>query len=104
MLADHTKWGVIGIASIARLDQADVLVSDTGLDAVAQETLRDAVGELILVPSTRTIDAGPGRRPVAATTTSGGHRPPAVPTDDRPGPPTRRSRRSRGSPTDGATR
>ena len=29
VLADHTKWGVIGIASIARLDQADVLVSDT---------------------------------------------------------------------------
>jgi DeoR/GlpR family transcriptional regulator of sugar metabolism len=52
VLADHTKWGVIGIASIASLDQADVLVSDTGLDAVAQETLRDAVGELILVPST----------------------------------------------------
>ena len=58
VLADHTKWGVIGIASIARLDQADVLVSDTGLDAVAQETLRDAVGELILVPSTEPSTPG----------------------------------------------
>jgi DeoR/GlpR family transcriptional regulator of sugar metabolism len=49
VLADHTKWGVIGIASIARLDQADVLVSDTGLDPVAQATIREAVGEVILV-------------------------------------------------------
>ena len=24
VVADHTKWGVIGISSIARLDQADV--------------------------------------------------------------------------------
>ena len=28
VLADHTKWGVVGIASIARLDQADILVTD----------------------------------------------------------------------------
>lgn len=49
ILADHTKWGVIGIASIARLDQADVLISDDGLDADAQGVLREAVGELVLV-------------------------------------------------------
>jgi DeoR/GlpR family transcriptional regulator of sugar metabolism len=49
VLADHTKWGVIGIASIARLDQADVLFSDAGLDPAAQEVLREAVGELVLV-------------------------------------------------------
>ena len=36
VVADHTKWGVVGIASIARLDQADVLISDTALDAEAQ--------------------------------------------------------------------
>ena len=47
--ADHSKWGVIGIASIARLDQADVLITDTGLDRAAQTTLSDAVRELILV-------------------------------------------------------
>ncbi len=51
VLADHTKWGVVGIASIARLDQADVLVSDAGLDAVALQTLRDVVGEVVLVES-----------------------------------------------------
>ncbi len=51
VLADHTKWGVIGIASIARLDQADVLVSDTLLDPGAQLTIREVVGEVILVES-----------------------------------------------------
>jgi DeoR/GlpR family transcriptional regulator of sugar metabolism len=49
VLADHTKWGVIGIASFARLDQADVLVSDTGLPAEAEAELRAQVKELVLV-------------------------------------------------------
>ncbi len=49
VVADHAKWGVIGIASIARLDQADVLISDTGLDPEAQAALRESVGELVLV-------------------------------------------------------
>jgi DeoR/GlpR family transcriptional regulator of sugar metabolism len=49
VVADHAKWGVIGIASIARLDQADVLISDAGLDAAAQAAVREAVGELVLV-------------------------------------------------------
>ena len=33
VVADHSKWGVIGISSIARLDQADVLITDAGLHA-----------------------------------------------------------------------
>jgi len=49
VVADHTKWGVIGIASIGRLDQADVLISDAGLDPEAQAVCRDAVRELALV-------------------------------------------------------
>jgi DeoR/GlpR family transcriptional regulator of sugar metabolism len=49
VLADHTKWGVIGIASIARLDQADVLFTDVDLDPAAEGVLREAVGELVLV-------------------------------------------------------
>jgi DeoR/GlpR family transcriptional regulator of sugar metabolism len=49
VVADHTKWGVVGIASIARLDQADILITDTGLDADAQAVARDAVRELVLV-------------------------------------------------------
>lgn len=49
VVADHSKWGVIGISSIARLDQADVLVTDSGLDLGARTTLAAAVGELIVV-------------------------------------------------------
>jgi len=48
VLADHTKWGVIGISSIARLDEADVLVTDDGIDDAARESLRARVGQLIL--------------------------------------------------------
>lgn len=49
VLADHSKWGIIGIASIARLDQADILISDTGLEPAAEVALRSAVGDLVLV-------------------------------------------------------
>jgi DeoR/GlpR family transcriptional regulator of sugar metabolism len=56
VLADHTKWGVIGIASIGRLDQANVLISDRALTADARATLGEVVGELVLAG-----DEGDGR-------------------------------------------
>jgi DeoR/GlpR family transcriptional regulator of sugar metabolism len=49
VVADHSKWGVIGISSIARLDQADVLISDSGLQPDARATLAAAVRELVVV-------------------------------------------------------
>ena len=49
VVADHTKWGVIGISSIARLDQADVLITDAGLGADARSILSNAVRELVVV-------------------------------------------------------
>ncbi|MEV0973395.1 DeoR/GlpR family DNA-binding transcription regulator [Microtetraspora glauca] len=48
VLADHTKWGTIGISTIARLEQADVVVSDTGLSGEARAALSEHVGELVL--------------------------------------------------------
>ncbi|WP_067179154.1 DeoR/GlpR family DNA-binding transcription regulator [Microtetraspora niveoalba] len=48
VLADHTKWDTIGISTIARLDQAHAVVSDTGLPAQAREELSEHVGELLL--------------------------------------------------------
>jgi len=47
--ADHTKWGVVGISSIGRLDQADVLVTDSGLSSEARATLETAVRSLVVV-------------------------------------------------------
>jgi DeoR/GlpR family transcriptional regulator of sugar metabolism len=51
VLADHTKWGTVGISSIAPLDAAQVLVTDVGLPAAARATLTGRVGELLVVPA-----------------------------------------------------
>jgi DeoR/GlpR family transcriptional regulator of sugar metabolism len=48
--ADHTKWGVRGLSRIARLDQAHVLVSDTGLGRDARTLLAEYIDQLVLVP------------------------------------------------------
>lgn len=50
VVADHSKWGVIGISSIARLEEADTLVTDDGLGAEARGLLDATVGELIVAP------------------------------------------------------
>jgi DeoR/GlpR family transcriptional regulator of sugar metabolism len=49
VLADHTKWGVVGLSTIASLDEASVLITDSGMEAEAREALTGRVGELILV-------------------------------------------------------
>lgn len=48
VLADHTKWGVIGLAKMAALTDANLLVSDSGLTAEARDALTGTVGELII--------------------------------------------------------
>jgi DeoR/GlpR family transcriptional regulator of sugar metabolism len=52
VVTDHSKWGVIGISSIARLDQADVLITDAGLVPEARETLEEHVRQLVIVDPT----------------------------------------------------
>lgn len=49
VVADHTKWGVIGISSMARLDQADVLITDNGISRDARQALERAVQQLVVV-------------------------------------------------------
>jgi DeoR/GlpR family transcriptional regulator of sugar metabolism len=48
VVADHTKWGIVGLSSFAELDQVDTLVSDTELPAEARSLLVDRVGQLII--------------------------------------------------------
>jgi len=48
VLADHTKWETVGIATIADLDDADILVTDAALPAPARSILAEHVGELII--------------------------------------------------------
>lgn len=50
VVADHTKWNVVGLASIAPLDRVDVLVTDSGLPQEARRALVGTVGELVVVP------------------------------------------------------
>src|SRR3954466_2688238 len=60
VLADSSKWGVIGISSIARLDEADTLVTDDGLDPDARAIAGDAVGGLLIAPVARRAVVGDG--------------------------------------------
>jgi DeoR/GlpR family transcriptional regulator of sugar metabolism len=46
--ADSSKWGVVGLSSMARLDEVDVLVTDDGLDADAARVVRARVGRLVV--------------------------------------------------------
>lgn len=48
VVADHTKWGEIGISSIARLDEADIVISDLGLCTDGVAVLQQSVDRLIL--------------------------------------------------------
>jgi DeoR/GlpR family transcriptional regulator of sugar metabolism len=68
VLADHTKWGVVGIASIARLDQADVLVTDAHLDPDARATLDEHIGRIVVA------DVGSDGDEVATPPIAGGVR------------------------------
>jgi DeoR/GlpR family transcriptional regulator of sugar metabolism len=46
--ADHTKWGVTGVSTIARLDRADVVITDDGLSDEGRAVLSDRVAKLVL--------------------------------------------------------
>ena len=48
VLADHTKWGIVGMSTIAALSDAGVLVTDAGLSPRARELLAESVGELVV--------------------------------------------------------
>jgi DeoR/GlpR family transcriptional regulator of sugar metabolism len=59
VLADHSKWEMVGISSIADLADADLLITDDGLEKEAREVLAAAVGELVVVePDVRAVRPG----------------------------------------------
>lgn len=59
VVADHTKWGVVGLATISALNQVDVLVTDGGLASTARRSLSAAVGRLVISDA----DGEPDRQP-----------------------------------------
>jgi DeoR/GlpR family transcriptional regulator of sugar metabolism len=64
VVADHTKWRVIGVSTIARLAQADMLITDAGLTAEARTELSEHVEELVVAGP----DAGSAGRSDGAET------------------------------------
>ena len=69
VLADHSKWGVVGIATIIPLARADVVVTDAGLDPQALSVLRSHVTDVIAVdpaPPPTAVGSIPSVRPARA--------------------------------------
>src|ERR1700678_1256132 len=48
VLADHSKWGVVSLASFAPVEQVNVLVTDSLLPAEARAALAGRVGEIVV--------------------------------------------------------
>lgn len=57
VLADHTKWGTVGISTIADLNEADVVVTDDGLPDHAREILAEQAGEVLLAETAEAEEA-----------------------------------------------
>ena len=49
VLADHTKWGVVGLARIVPLDDVDTVITDDALPADARRHLTGGATQLRLV-------------------------------------------------------
>jgi DeoR/GlpR family transcriptional regulator of sugar metabolism len=64
--ADHTKWGVTGVSTIARLSEADTVISDIGLGEEARAILRGEVREVILTGDEEGPRSGLQSRPTVA--------------------------------------
>ncbi len=48
VVADHTKWGTVGLSSFASLDQVDTLVTDSGMPPQARAEIRERLPELVV--------------------------------------------------------
>jgi DeoR/GlpR family transcriptional regulator of sugar metabolism len=48
VVADHTKWGTVGLSSFATLDQVDTLVTDAGLPAEARAQVSERLRRLVV--------------------------------------------------------
>jgi DeoR/GlpR family transcriptional regulator of sugar metabolism len=48
VVADHTKWGTVGLSSFAGLDEVDTLVTDAGLPAAVREEIAEHLPSLVV--------------------------------------------------------
>jgi DeoR/GlpR family transcriptional regulator of sugar metabolism len=66
VLADHTKWGAVGLSRIVPLADVAVLVTDDALPPEAVEDLESVVGTLVLAPTGAERTRPPGGAPESA--------------------------------------
>ncbi|MFF0744687.1 DeoR/GlpR family DNA-binding transcription regulator [Streptomyces sp. NPDC004111] len=52
VVADHTKWGTVGLSSFATLGQVDTFVTDQGLPAAAREEMAEHLPGLVVAGET----------------------------------------------------
>lgn len=57
VVADHTKWGVVGLSSFAALDRIDTLVTDAALPADARAEVSEHLRRLVVAGEAE--DGGP---------------------------------------------
>ncbi|MFB7369399.1 DeoR/GlpR family DNA-binding transcription regulator [Streptomyces sp. NPDC056222] len=48
VVADHTKWGTVGLSSFARLDEVDTLVTDAGLSSETRAEMAEQLPGLVV--------------------------------------------------------
>ncbi|SDJ38650.1 DeoR/GlpR family DNA-binding transcription regulator [Streptomyces indicus] len=48
VVADHTKWGTVGLSSFAQLEQVDTWVTDAGLPGEVREEITERVRHLVV--------------------------------------------------------
>lgn len=53
VVADSSKWGTVGMRTIATLDEASTVITDTGLSRAARKTLSTHAGTLVLAKPDR---------------------------------------------------
>lgn len=52
VVADHTKWGTVGLSSFATLEQVDMFVTDSGLSAGARQEIEEHLPGLVVAGAT----------------------------------------------------
>ncbi|MEU5895111.1 MULTISPECIES: DeoR/GlpR family DNA-binding transcription regulator [Streptomyces] len=60
VVADHTKWGTVGLSSFASLSQVDTLVTDAGLPAEAHVDISEHVNRVVVTGERAASTEGSG--------------------------------------------
>ncbi|GGT51099.1 DeoR/GlpR family DNA-binding transcription regulator [Streptomyces purpureus] len=55
VVADHTKWGTVGLSSFARLEDVDTLVTDGGLSAETRAEMSEHIPGLLIAGEDDTV-------------------------------------------------